>query len=86
MNPSKQFTVQIDPKDGTFWIVIKKPGQRFRKVAEVTDQVMLGLVADLIEDKCVRAIERDIIFADGRTFKVTIEDPSMVPVTTPKAA
>lgn len=86
MIPPKQFTLKIDPKDGTFWVVMIKPGKPMRKITNVTDEVMLGLVADLIEETGVRAIERDVTFADGKRFRVTIEDTDMVPLEQPQAA
>lgn len=83
---SKQFAIKVDPRDGKFWLVMLKPGQQFRRLADVTDQVVLALVADLTYEGGVRAIERDVTFADGKTFRITIEDTSMVPLELPKAA
>lgn len=75
MNP-RHFLLNVDPNDGSIWLVLAKPGQPKRRIKEMTDEILLALCADisaaLDEDDNVKSIERSVIFADGMECKVNV--------------
>lgn len=73
LNP-KHFHIRAKAQDGTIWLTHEKYREVIIPIKDVTQDILLALCADLSgnEDKA-QSTEREIIFNDGWSCKVTVE-------------
>lgn len=72
----RDFMLNVDPKDGSIWLVHCKLGQPRKRIREMTDEILLALCADLSaaldEDNSIKSVERSVRFNDGMECKINV--------------
>lgn len=68
------FRIRIDRNTGDLWLTMEKPRQPMKRIAKMTDHILLALCADLFAEDGTKAIERDIKFSDGTAVRLTVSD------------
>lgn len=70
------YQLRVKPEDGSIWLVMKKPNQPFKKLKEMTNEILMVLCADisaaLDEDGSVKSVERSVSFSDGMSCKINV--------------
>lgn len=72
MNP-KHAMVRMDRETGDLWLTEERFRKPIRKVANITNHVLLALSADLVAEDNTTNVTRDIRFSDGQVIRITIE-------------
>lgn len=76
LNP-KHFRVRLDRNTGHLWLTHEKYGQPVRTVKDLSDDVFLGLCADLTATDGTTQVHREVWFAekDGQKWgaRITVE-------------
>jgi hypothetical protein len=72
LNP-KHFRIRANPVDGALWLTHEKWHQPIHKIADVTNEVLLALCADLSAGGETKTVERSVRFNDGWHCKITVE-------------
>lgn len=72
LNP-KHFHLRAKAEDGSIWLTHEKYREPIRPIKDVTNDVLLGLCADLSADGVTQKVERSVKFSDGFTCRVTVE-------------
>jgi hypothetical protein len=72
LNP-KHFHIRSNPSDGSLWLTHEKYMQPIHRVADVTNEVLLALCADLSAGGETKMVERSVKFSDGWNCKITVE-------------
>ena len=67
-----QLEIRVNRDDGSIWACRRHAGG-FKRVKNITNDIMLALCADLSADSVTKSVEREIKFADGFRCKVTVE-------------
>ena len=72
LNP-KHFHIRAKAEDGTIWMTHEKYREPIYPIKDVTQEVLLTLCADLSGNEGAQRTEREIVFSDGWTCRVTVE-------------
>lgn len=72
MNP-KHVMVRMDRETGDLWLTEERYRKPIRKIADITNHVLLALSADLVAEDNTTNVTRDIRFSDGQVIRITIE-------------
>jgi hypothetical protein len=80
---SKDYRIRVDRRTGEFFLTLEKRNQPMKRLANITEEILLCLCADINADGEGIGTIREIKFDDGSVVRLTVEDlgiPDPVPV------
>ncbi len=73
MNP-KHLKVRLDKDTGNLWLTLEKYAQPIKRVADITNHVLLAFAADIVVQDDTQLVTREVQFADGTRIRLTVEE------------
>lgn len=70
----QHYNVRADRQTGKLFLVDQRPNRPIKRLADITEPVLMALAADVLADESVLKTERDIRFNDGGLIRLTIQD------------
>ena len=70
------YNVRADRQTGQLFLVEERRGKPIKRLADLTQPILLALAADVLADINLQKTERDINFSDGGIIRISVEDIS----------